>query len=162
MNLDYLESVKAQLQHYKSLGEKTFEQISEEHFFWKPTEASNSIWVLVKHLAGNMQARFTNFFTTDGEAGRQRDAEFVEEQVSREQLMAIWEKGWTQLFTTLDELTQADLTKEVSLKNKGLSVVDFINQAVFHYLYHVGQIVYIGKMAVNTDWVMLWGPKKKK
>lgn len=163
MKNGYLESTKEQLLHYKSIADRSFQQLPEDkYFFWKPTQESNSIWVLVKHLHGNMLSRFTDVFTTDGEKEwRDRDDEFEENAGTKTELMRRWNEGWDKLFATLDNFTEQDLSKEVFLKNKPLSLLDFINQAVFHYLYHVGQIVYISKMVVDHDWKMLWGPKKK-
>jgi len=162
MKKDFISSTIEQLQHYKSLADRTFLQIKDDqHLFWKPAEESNSIWILVKHLHGNMLSRFTDMFTTDGEKDwRDRDEEFDENLATREELMRRWDEGWEKTFSLLSSLSEEDLKKEVYLKKKPLSVVDYINQAVFHYIYHVGQIVYIGKMAVNENWEMLWGPKK--
>lgn len=148
------------MEHYKGLGDKTFERLGEQQFFWKPSEESNDIWILVKHISGNMLARFTDLFSTDGEAGRTRDLEFVNDQVTKDEVLKVWNTGWERMFSTLNSLAPGDLKREVSLKNKPIELADFLNQAILHYSYHVGQIVFIGKLAVGKDWEQLWGPKK--
>lgn len=162
----FLQSTIDQLQHYKSLADKTFLQIKDDAaFFWHPSQDSNNIWILVKHLHGNMMSRYTDILTTDGEkTWRQRDEEFLDNTATREEIMQRWEEGWKIMFETLANLSTQDLHQEVLLKGKPISLFDQISQASFHYIYHVGQIIYIGKMAVNKEnesWEMLWGPKKK-
>ena len=160
MTNDYLESVKKQFEYYKMLGEKTFAQLADEQLFKQFNEESNSIWSIVKHLSGNMRSRFTDFMTTDGEKEwRQRDAEFENDLVSRTELLAKWNEGWDCLFTAINQLTEHDLTKEVFIRNQGHSVVEAINRQLAHYPYHIGQIVFIGKMLVKEKWVSLSIPK---
>lgn len=156
----YLESCKKQFAYYKLLGDKTFEQIEEEKLFFKYNEDSNSIATIVKHLHGNMMSRWTDFLTTDGEKqSRDRDGEFNETLKTRKELISIWEEGWACLFKALDALTEADFSKTIYIRNQGHTVVDAINRQLAHYPYHIGQIVFLGKMLANDHWKSLSIPK---
>jgi hypothetical protein len=157
---DYLSSSKKQFEYYKLLGEKTFDQLSDEQLFWQFNPESNSVASIVKHLWGNMMSRWTDFLTTDGEKEwRQRDAEFDNDIENREELLARWNEGWACLFNALDSLTDTDLAKEIYIRNMGHTVLEAINRQLAHYPYHVGQIVYIGKMACDDRWVSLSIPR---
>ena len=159
MTNDYLESVKKQFEYYKMLGEKTFAQIADEKLFWQYNDESNSIATIVKHMSGNMLSRWTDFLTTDGEKEwRNRDAEFENDLTTRNELLAAWNKGWTCLFNTLNSLTSDDLQKEIYIRNQGHTVTEAINRQLAHYPYHIGQIVFIGKM-VAPKWTSLSIPK---
>lgn len=159
---DYLESVKKQFEYYKKLGEKTFAQVLDDELLWQYNEASNSIATIVKHLWGNMLSRWTDFVTTDGEKEwRKRDEEFENDIQSREELLAKWNEGWDCLFKALNALTDADLNKIVYIRNQGHTVMEAINRQLAHYPYHVGQIVYIGKMISDDEWDSLSIPKGK-
>lgn len=162
MSSDYLPSVINRFLQYKSLAEKTMDQLDDENLFWQYNENSNSIAILVQHLSGNMISRFTDFLTEDGEkASRNRDAEFEPENKTREQLLITWNKGWDRLLQTLNSLTAEDLSKTVSIRNQPMPAIDAINRQLAHYSYHVGQIVFIGKMILNDRWETLSIPKKK-
>jgi len=139
---EYLITAIKRLKYYRGLAEKTFEQLSEAEFHYSPGPESNSIAVIIQHMAGNMLSRWTNFLTEDGEKSwRKRDAEFEIHPYSKEQLMKIWNDGWECFLTTLDSLSEADLTKTVSIREESLSVTDAINRQLAHYPYHIGQIV---------------------
>jgi len=158
----YLQSVIKRMKSYKDLGDKTFVQLEEKDFHFQPNEASNSIAIIIQHLAGNMLSRFTNFLTEDGEKEwRQRDAEFDEQQLSKEKLIEHWEKGWQVVFGALQSLTENDLLKTIYIRSEALSVVDAINRQLAHYPHHVGQIVYIGKIIKNDQWKSLSIPKNQ-
>lgn len=160
MENDYLNSAKKQFEYYKLLGDKTFNQLSDEQLFWQFNPESNSIAVIVKHLWGNMLSRWTDFLTSDGEkAWRDRDAEFENSIKTREELLQKWNEGWNCLFTALNALTEADLSKEIYIRNQGHTVSEAINRQLAHYPYHVGQIVFIGKMLCNDSWHSLSIPK---
>lgn len=160
MKANYLESVKKQFAYYKQLADKTMEQLPDEKLFWQFNEESNSIAIIVKHLHGNMLSRWTDFLTSDGEKEwRERDAEFENKLTSKSDLLKIWEEGWDVLFTTLHSLREADLSKTVYIRNQGCTVVDAINRQLAHYPYHVGQIVFLGKMICNENWQSLSIPK---
>ena len=153
---EYLSSVIKRFREYKALGEKTFEQLEEKDLLIQPNEASNSIAVIIQHLHGNMQSRWTNFLTEDGEkTWRQRDAEFSRRQVSKDELLQLWEEGWQVLLQTLASLEENDLEKTITIRSQPLTVIDAINRQLAHYSYHVGQIVYLGRWAKNTGWQSL-------
>ncbi len=147
-------------QYYKSLGEKSLAQTSDEALNWIPDEKSNSINVIIRHLHGNMMSRWTDFLTTDGEKEwRQRDDEFEEHDMSREQLMKLWEEGWACTFNALKSLTVEDLEKTIYIRNMGQSVEDAIMRQLAHYSYHVGQIVYLCRLTNQGSWKSLTIPK---
>ena len=162
MSSSYLPSIKKRFTIYKDLGDKTFAQLSDEQLFWQYNAESNSISIIVKHLWGNMLSRWTDFLTADGEKEwRQRDAEFENDMGSREELLAKWEEGWHCLLNAINLLTEEDLAKEILIRNEKLSVIDAINRQLAHYAYHVGQIVFIGKMLAGNNWNSLSIPKGK-
>ncbi|MFZ6051300.1 DUF1572 family protein [Halocola ammonii] len=159
---DYLTSVQLQFKHYKKIAEKSFDQIPEEMLFWQASEESNSIATIVKHLSGNMLSRWTDFLESDGEKSwRNRDSEFENDIESKEELLEIWEKGWDCLLETLDSLAHKDLAKKVLIRNEPHTVTEAINRQLAHYSYHIGQIVFIGKMVAGEDWHALTIPKGK-
>jgi hypothetical protein len=163
MSSDYLPSVIDRFLQYKSLAEKTMDQLNDRNLFWQYNKNSNSIAILVQHLSGNMISRFTDFLTEDGEkASRNRDAEFEPENKTREQLLIAWNKGWDCLLQTLYSLTPEDLSKTVSIRNQPMPAIDAINRQLAHYSYHVGQIVFIGKMVLDDRWKTLSIPRRNK
>lgn len=158
----YLSSAVKQFEYYKSLGDKTFAQLSDEQLFWQPNAESNSVAVIVKHLWGNMLSRWTNFLTEDGEKEwRNRDGEFENDIRSREELLALWEEGWACLFSALNGLKEEDLETVIYIRNMGHTVLEAVNRQLAHYPYHIGQIVYIGKLALDTDWKSLSIPRNQ-
>lgn len=155
----YLNSAKKQFQYYKSLGEKTMAQLEDKDLFWCHNDESNSIAIIVQHLWGNMLSRWTDFLTSDGEKHwRKRDQEFESIISTREELMERWNEGWQCLFNALDSLRPSDWDKDIYIRNERHSVVDAINRQLAHYPYHIGQIVFIGKMAAS-GWKALTIPK---
>ena len=160
MQHSFLQSAIKQFEYYKSLGEKTFNQIDEQKLFWQYNNESNSIAIIVTHLYGNMLSRWTDFLTTDGEKDwRNRDAEFENNIETKVTLLNQWNEGWQCLFDALNSLTPDDLEKIIYIRNQGQTVVEAINRQLCHYAYHVGQIVFIGKMICNENWVSLSIPK---
>ncbi len=156
----FITSAKAQFEYYKLLGEKTFAQIPDEMLFWQYNNESNSIATIIKHLTGNMLSRWTDLLTTDGEKEwRNRDSEFENDIDTRADLMTVWQKGWSCLFETLNSLKENDLNKIIYIRNQGHTVMEAINRQLAHYPYHVGQIVFIGKMVANQNWTSLSIPK---
>ena len=156
----FLPSAIQRLTYYKELGDKTFSQLSDIDFHFNPSDESNSIAVIIQHMHGNMLSRWTDFLTSDGEKEwRERDAEFEPQDLSKDELINLWNQGWTCFLTALNSLTEADLTKTIYIRTEPLSVLDAINRQLAHYPYHVGQIVYIGKMIKNKDWESLSIPK---
>lgn len=156
MKTDYLESVTKQFEYYKMLGDKTLARLPEGTIFWQYNPESNSIATIVKHLHGNMLSRWTDFLTSDGEkTWRNRDGEFDNDLPSKEATIALWDAGWGCLFDALRPLTDADLGRIVYIRNQGHTVMEAINRQLAHYPYHVGQMVYIGKMALDSNWETL-------
>lgn len=157
---DYLESVKKQFEYYKILGDRTLIQVPDDKLFWKFNENSNSIAIIVNHLCGNMLSRWTDFLTADGEKEwRIRDLEFESPLLSRTDLIKRWNEGWECLFSALNSLTESDLQKEIYIRNQGHTVVEAINRQLAHYPYHIGQMVFIGKMICDHEWISLSIPK---
>ena len=162
MNNHYLESIKKQFLYYKMLGEKAMEQLEPEQLFIAVNEDTNSIAVIVKHLAGNMLSRWTDFLTTDGEKEwRNRDGEFEATIKTKEELMAVWNKGWECFFTTVNALTPEQLDTIIYIRNEGHTVMEAINRQLAHYPYHIGQIVFYAKMLKKSEWNSLSIPKNK-
>ncbi len=160
MGNNFLISATKQFEYYKLLGEKTFEQLQDEKLFWQYNAESNSIATIVNHLHGNMLSRWTDFLTTDGEKEwRNRDEEFGNDIQTKEQVITLWNKGWQCLFNALQPLTDDDLQKNIYIRNQGQTVTEAINRQLCHYSYHVGQIVFIGKMVCNENWISLSIPK---
>jgi hypothetical protein len=158
----YLQSVISRFAGYKELADKTFVQLEESDFHFSPNEASNSIAIIIQHVAGNMLSRWTNFLTEDGEKEwRDRDGEFDVHSYGRMQLLEIWEKGWKCMFDALQSLKSGDLLKIIYIRKEALTAIDAINRQLAHYPYHIGQILYIGKIIKGDDWKNLSVPKKK-
>lgn len=157
---EYLSIALGQFKHFKERAEKAIQQLSEEELHWKPSEESNNIAIIIKHLSGNMHSRWVDFLTTDGEKHyRDRDSEFVDANESKEHLMEIWENGWKLLFNTIENLKAEDLSKTVTLRQQPLSVLQAIQNEVTHISYHLGQILYIGKQIKDKEWTILSIPK---
>jgi hypothetical protein len=157
---EYLSTVIKRVKYYKDLGEKTFAQLDDKDFHWQPSSESNSIAVIIQHVSGNMLSRWTNFLTEDGEKGwRDRDDEFGVHSFSRQKLIEIWNKGWDCFLNTLDSLKADDLLQTIYIRKESMTAIDAINRQLAHYPYHIGQIVYIGRMIKNENWKNLSIPK---
>ncbi|GMR25652.1 MAG: DUF1572 domain-containing protein [Ignavibacteria bacterium] len=151
-----LNSIKSEYLRYKKLAEGAIQQTPESGINKVLGEDNNSISVIVFHISGNLKSRFTNFLTTDGEKEwRKRDTEFEERQLTKSELITIWDEGWNVLITGLDELTDDDLRKKVKIRKKELSVVDALHRSLAHLSYHVGQLVFIARVIVGKEWVSL-------
>ncbi len=159
----YLEDSLASFHAYKKLAEKALEQITDEEFFAAIDEESNSIAVIMKHMAGNMLSRWTDFLTTDGEkADRNRDLEFViEANTSKDDVLAYWERGWLRVFAALEPLGAEDLGRKVLIRGEKHTVIQAINRQLTHYAYHIGQIVFVAKHFRSSDWKTLSIPKNR-
>ncbi|MDX2048898.1 MAG: DUF1572 family protein [Chitinophagaceae bacterium] len=157
---NFLDTAIKRVSYYKELGNKTFEQLADSDFYWQPNESSNSIAIIIQHMAGNMLSRWTNFLSEDGEKEwRKRDEEFEQRNLDRKELLALWEKGWACFLDALKQLKEEDLLKKIYIRSEPLTVTDAINRQLAHYPYHVGQIVYIGRMIKDTEWKNLSIPK---
>ncbi len=160
MHDTFLQDCIKRFEYYKSLGDKTFEQLEEQSFFFKPSPDSNSIAIIIQHMYGNMLSRWTNFLTEDGEKDwRKRDSEFEEMQLSKQDLISFWDEGWKVLLDTLKSLQPADLSKTIHIRTEPLMVYDAIIRQMAHYPYHVGQIVTLGKMIKDKEFKSLSIPK---
>jgi len=140
-------------------------QCPDEALFVTLDVESNSISIIVKHLSGNMRSRWMDFLTTDGEKpDRHRDTEFETPPATRAELMEMWERGWKYLFDALEPLTEADLTRTVTIRTEPHSVMQAINRQVAHYAHHVGQILFLAKhltFAKTGKWESLSVPRGK-
>jgi len=148
--------------YYKKLAERAMEQCPDDALFESLDVESNSIAIIVKHMAGNMRSRWTDFLTTDGEKpDRNRDTEFEDAPKTRVELMKLWERGWKHIFDALEPLGDDDLVRKITIRTEPHSVTQAINRQVAHYSYHVGQIVYVAKHLAGSKWQTLTVPKKK-
>lgn len=158
----YLEDSLEVFRYYKKLAERAMEQVTDEQLFAELDGESNSIAIVVKHMAGNMRSRWTDFLTTDGEKpDRNRDSEFVDPPATRQALMEVWEDGWSRVFGALTPLTDADLGRTVTIRTEAHSVMQAVNRQVAHYSYHAGQIVMLAKHFAGDGWEALTVPRNR-
>ncbi len=160
----FIEDITFSFHKEKELAEKAFSQVeSDEDFFKKPGEYSNSIALIIKHLAGNLTSRWTDFLTTDGDKPwRDRDAEFViSPEETRASLLTAWEAGWTALFRTLANLREEDLLEKVTIRGEDHSVLQAIDRSLAHTAYHTGQIVYVARLVKRDGWNWVTVPPGK-
>ena len=157
---EYLRIIKERFKSVKSLGDKAISQLSEEDIHWALNEKSNSVAVIVQHLSGNMVSRWTDFLNSDGEKpNRNREQEFINHLLTKDEMIGILEDGWNTLFKALHNLGGEDLLKKVYIRAESHLVIDAIERQLAHYAYHIGQIVYIGKQIKSEDWESLSIPK---
>jgi len=148
--------------YYKNLAERPMAQVTDEQLVAVLDGEMNSIAVIVKHMAGNMRSRWTDFLTSDGEKpDRNRDAEFVDPPDTRQALLALWEEGWQCLFSALEPLSEQDLQRTITIRGEAHSVMQAINRQVAHYSYHCGQIVLLAKHFKHDEWQSLSVPRKQ-
>jgi hypothetical protein len=158
----YMEDSLTLFRYYKGLAERAMEQVSDEELFAGLDEESNSIGLVVKHMAGNMLSRWTDFLTTDGEKpNRNRDGEFIDPPATRMALMETWEEGWACVFRALEPLSDEDLGRTVTIRGEAHSVMQAISRQIAHYAYHVGQIVWLAKHFTQDRWQSLTIPKNR-
>ncbi|WED56056.1 DUF1572 domain-containing protein [Exiguobacterium profundum] len=152
----YLDTVRAAFKSQKQLAERALVQVSEEDLHKTLAPDTLSLALIIQHMANNMKSRWTDFLTTDGEKpDRDRDAEFEDQQLSRAELMKVWDERWQLLDNVLAGLIPDDLGKNVMIRGEAHSVIDAIERQVSHYGYHVGQIVYLSKLFAGSDWDVL-------
>ncbi|MGP8253249.1 MAG: DUF1572 domain-containing protein [Terracidiphilus sp.] len=158
----YLKDSLTIFRYYKRLAERALEQVSDADLFTELGPETNSIAMVIKHLAGNMRSRWTDFLTTDGEKpDRNRDSEFESTPQTRSELLATWEQGWECLFTAIDPLTDDDLARTVFIRGEAHSVMQAINRQVAHYQYHIGQIALLARHFAGDRWQSLTIPRKQ-
>jgi hypothetical protein len=149
----YLEDSLSVFRYYKKLTEAAMVQVTDEQLFAVLDPEMNSIALIVKHMAGNMRSRWTDFFSADGEKpDRNRDSEFMEPSSNREELMKLWESGWNCVFSALEPLSSDDMTRTVFIRGEAHSVMQAINRQIAHYAYHCGQIVFLAKHCQCAEW----------
>lgn len=159
---NYLSDAVGSFRNYKKLAERAIEQVSNEEFFATIDVEANSIALIVKHIAGNLRSRWTDFLTADGEKpDRNRDTEFELIDDSRESLMKFWENGWAILFAAIEPLTPDDFSKTITIRGEPHTVVEAINRQLTHYAYHIGQIVLLAKQFRSSEWKTLSVPKNR-
>jgi hypothetical protein len=157
----YLEDAISLFTYYKKLAERAMDQVADADLFTAIDGEANSIAVIVKHMAGNMRSRWTNFLSTDGEKpGRDRDSEFENPSATRAELLALWESGWDCLFSALRPLTDADLPRTITIRGEAHSVMQAINRQLAHYPHHIGQIVLLAKHFAGDGWQSLSVPRR--
>ena len=158
----YVEDSLSLFRYYKKLAEGAMEQVSDEQLFTDLDEEMNSIAIIVKHMAGNMRSRWTDFLTSDGEKpDRNRDTEFVAPPSTRTDLMQLWNDGWERIFQALEPLSNKDLEREVFIRGEAHSVMQAISRQIAHYSYHCGQIVFLAKHLKGNSWKTLSVPRNK-
>ena len=159
----YLEDSLAMFRQYKTMGERAMEQVTDDQLFAALDEEMNSIAIIVKHMAGNMRSRWTDFLTTDGEKpDRKRDSEFEAPPANRTTLMQVWEDGWGLVFQALEPLSDADLGRTVTIRGEPHSVMQAIQRQVAHYACHCGQIVLLAKHFAHDHWTSLSMPRARR
>src|SRR5215471_2960212 len=158
----HLEDALSLFRYYKKMTEDAMAQATDEELTTVLDGEMNSIAQIVKHMAGNMRSRWTDFLTTDGEKpDRNRDSEFVEPPATRAELRAVWEAGWGIVFAALEPLTDADLVRSVQIRGEAHSVMQAVNRQLAHYAYHCGQIVMLAKHFRGAQWKSLTVPKNR-
>jgi hypothetical protein len=158
----YLEDSLTLFRFYKALAERAIAQVSDEQLVEVLDDEMNSIALVVKHMAGNMRSRWTDFLTSDGEKpDRNRDSEFVDPPADRSSLMAVWEDGWRRVFAAVEPLTEQDLQRSVTIRGEAHSVMQAINRQIAHYAYHCGQIVLLAKHFRGAEWQSLSIPRNR-
>jgi hypothetical protein len=158
----YLKDSLAVFRYYKNLAEKAMAQLTDDQLIAVLDAESNSIAVIVKHMAGNMRSRFTDFLASDGEKpDRRRDQEFEDPPAMRGALMEAWEAGWACVFGALEPLDEQDLARTVTIRGEAHSVMQAINRQVAHYSYHCGQIVLLAKHLNHSAWQPLTVPRRQ-
>src|ERR1700726_139080 len=159
----YIEEARRQMRGYKRMGEAAMAQLGCDKFFLSLDPESNSVAILVKHLAGNMRSRFTDFLTSDGEKpDRFRDREFeVSGATTQADVMRWWEEGWACVLSTIDALKPEDVTRTVTIRGEPHTVLQAINRQIAHYAAHIGQVVFLAKHLRSSEWKTLTIPRGK-
>jgi uncharacterized damage-inducible protein DinB len=158
----YIADSLAVFRQYKTLAERAVAQLSDKQLTQALDPEMNSVALTMKHMAGNMQSRWTDFLTTDGEKPwRARDSEFTAAPATRQELLALWNAGWERVFSALEPLSDQDLGRTVTIRGEAHSVMQAINRQIAHYCYHCGQIVFLAKHLSSEQWQSLSVPRGK-
>jgi hypothetical protein len=160
LTTSFLDDSVSLFRYYKKMAGGAMEQVTDEQLFAVLDPEMNSIALIVKHMAGNMRSRWTDFLTSDGEKpDRNRDSEFVEPPSNRQELMTMWESGWSRVFAALEPLCAEDMARTVYIRGEAHSVMQAINRQIAHYAYHCGQIVFLAKHLQHSQWKSLSVPR---
>ena len=160
VQVEFIRSARKEFQRYKSMGEKTFAQLSDSELLHTYHPEDNSIAQITKHIVGNMRSRWTNFLTEDGEkTWRHRDTEFENPYNTKVELLAAWEDGWELVFSALDSIDSENFNTTVYIRKEPHSIIDAVHRQIAHYASHVGQIVFLGKSIKGDKWESLSIPK---
>lgn len=158
----YIEDSLTLFRYYKTMAEKAMAQVTDNQLYATLDCETNSIAVILKHIAGNMRSRWTDFLTSDGEKpDRNRDSEFEDPPATREALMQIWEDGWSSVFAALEPLSDSDLSRTVTIRGEAHSVMQAINRQTAHYCGHIGQIILLAKHWGRDNWHSLTIPRNR-
>ena len=158
----YLEDALSVFRQYKRLGEAALVQVPDSDFTTQLDPEMNSVALIVKHMAGNMRSRWTDFLITDGEKpDRNRDSEFENAPATRDEVMSLWEDGWARVFSALEPLTNDDLGRTVFIRGEAHSVMQAIQRQIAHYAQHIGQIILLAKHFQSANWKSLSIPKRR-
>lgn len=150
---NYIQSVLFEFNRYKSYGDTTFKQLTEEDIHWSYNQGSNSVALIVKHMVGNMLSRWTNFLIEDGEKSwRNRETEFENPYTNKAEMITAWEKGWHCLFEALNSVNETNFNTSIMIRNESHTIFEAVNRQLAHYSGHVGQIVFIGKLLRGEQW----------
>ncbi|WP_010252220.1 DUF1572 family protein [Myroides injenensis] len=162
MTIIELKGIRKQFEYYRMLADKTILLLSQDELNSRVNEESNSIAVIMRHITGNLLSRFIDFFTTDGEKEwRKRDDEFEYKHYDRHELISNWDIAWNVLFTAIDSIDETNIDSVVKIRNQDHTVAEALYRQLAHYPYHIGQIVFIGKMIKDKDWKSLSIPKNQ-
>jgi Protein of unknown function (DUF1572) len=159
----YLADIRASFRAHKKLAEKALAQLKDDEYFIALDAESNSVAVIMKHMAGNMLSRWTDFLNSDGEKpDRNRDLEFViEPTTTKDELTAYWDRGWQCLFAAVESLRPEDFDRKIFIRGKEHSIVQAINRQMTHYAYHIGQIVFLAKHFRSIEWQTISVPRNR-
>lgn len=158
---EYIRVFKSRFKDMKYTADKAMEQLDEDMLFWSPNEQSTSIAIIVKQMSGNMVSRWTDFLHSDEEKqSRDRDEEVEPVISSRKELMEIWENSWNVLLYSLHAIKKEHLFREIIIKKDAYTLIEALEKQLYHYSYHIGQIVYIAKLLKSDDWTSLPNPKR--
>jgi Protein of unknown function (DUF1572) len=159
---NYLADSIQSFRNYKNLADKSIAQVSDDEFFRLIDPEANSMAIIVKHIAGNLRSRWSDFLTSDGEkSDRNRDGEFIAEDDTRESLLEFWEKNWQILFDSIEPLTVEDFAKTITIRGQKHTICEAINRQSMHYAYHIGQIALLAKHFRSENWQTLSVAKNK-
>ena len=157
---NFIKSALFEFKRYKTLGDKTFDQLADRDYHWQFADSDNSIAIIVKHMVGNMRSRWTNFLIEDGEKSwRNRETEFKDPYRTKKEILVAWDAGWQCVFDALKGINATNFNSRIYIRNEEHTIAEAVHRQLAHYANHIGQIVLLGKMIKGTEWVSLSIPK---